>query len=144
MPSRPSGPMPKPALSAAVRAPMSPAAQPKDTPVTKIPMTDLPRRAGISLTVGLMVALAILTAIGFLVLYFRIDAIQTQIMTLGDKTSADLAGLSGKLDSLAQANQTRDTQMADLKTANDNLLLEIQKLEAQPVPAPPTATGTTP
>lgn len=107
-------------------------------------MTDLPRRAGISLTVGLMVALAILTAIGFLVLYFRIDAIQTQIMTLGDKTSADLAGLSGKLDSLAQANQTRDTQMADLKTANDNLLLEIQKLEAQPVPAPPTATGTTP
>jgi len=90
------------------------------------------------------VVLAILMVIGFTVLYFRIDVVQSQMKTLGDKTYTELEGVSGKLDGLAQANQTRDAQMAELKTAHDNLLLEIQKLEAQLAPTPTTATGTTP
>ncbi|OGL74402.1 hypothetical protein A3D73_02840 [Candidatus Uhrbacteria bacterium RIFCSPHIGHO2_02_FULL_60_44] len=119
----PNGPMPKPAMP------------PKDKPM---------RAEGMKPMIWVPVVLAILMVIGFTVLYFRIDVVQSQMKTLGDKTYTELEGVSGKLDGLAQANQTRDAQMAELKTAHDNLLLEIQKLEAQLAPTPTTATGTTP
>lgn len=122
LPSAPK-PMSPPPAPAPMQMPKvvtpSPAPKPMTPPPAmppKMPMGDKPKSSGgMNPMLGMTIALAILMVIGVLVLYFRIDAVQSQVKTLGDKTYEELGEVQGKLNQLIETDKKREDLIVEMK-----------------------------
>lgn len=107
-------------------------------------MTDLPRRAVLTPTMSLIIALAVFSLIGFLVLYFRIDGIQSQVVAQGDRNFTKIGEIVAKADALVAAQNDRAVEAQNLKTQMDGVNAELARLrEVLQIPAAATTTTTT-
>lgn len=119
LPSAPKPPMPPAPAPMQMQKPITPPApiqQPKVMP-SKMPVGEKPKQTGGGMKPMMIVqvALAILMAVGFLVLYVRIDAVQSKIKTLGDKTTEVLGDVQGKVTQLVEADKKREDLVAEMK-----------------------------
>ena len=91
-----------------------------------------------------MLALAVFSLIGFLVLYFKIDGIQSQVLAQGDRNFAKTGDVGTKTDALMTAQSSLAGETQNLKTQIDGVTQELARLrEVLKIPAAVTTTTTT-
>ncbi len=91
-----------------------------------------------------MLALAVFSLIGFLVLYFKIDGIQSQVAAQGDRNFAKTVDVGTKIDALMSAQSSQAGETQNLKTQIEGVTLELAKLrEVLKIPAAATNATTT-